>query len=78
MRKPYYCIFRRELRGQCGFLRRNPRISALPASKQSFSLQLLFTVTLKHAYLACSNCKVLVAWSQTSVGPKYWIGPGYT
>ena len=29
-------------------------------------------------YLACSSCKVLVGWSQTSVGPKYWIGPGYT
>ena len=29
-------------------------------------------------YLACSNCKVLVGSSHTSVGPKYWIGPGYT
>lgn len=27
-------------------------------------------------YLACSNCNVLVGSSQTSVGPKYWIGPG--
>ena len=27
-------------------------------------------------YLPCSSCKVLVGWSQTSVGPKYWIGPG--
>lgn len=29
-------------------------------------------------YLACSNCNVLVGSSHTSVGPKYWIGPGYT
>ena len=27
-------------------------------------------------YFACSSCRVLVGWSQTSVGPKYWIGPG--
>ena len=29
-------------------------------------------------YLPCSSCRVLVGWSQTSLGPKYWIGPGYT
>ena len=33
---------------------------------------------LRFNYLACSNCKVLVGSSHTSVGPKYWIGPGYT
>ena len=27
-------------------------------------------------FQACSSCSVLVVWSQTSVGPKYWIGPG--
>ena len=27
-------------------------------------------------YLACSSCRVLVGWSHTSVGPKYWMGPG--
>lgn len=27
-------------------------------------------------YLACSKANVLVHWSQTSVGPKYWMGPG--
>ena len=25
---------------------------------------------------ACSYCSVLVVWSQTSLGPKYWMGPG--
>lgn len=29
-------------------------------------------------YLPCSSFKVMVHWSHTSVGPKYWIGPGYT
>ena len=27
-------------------------------------------------YLACSSFRVFVVWSQTSVGPQYWIGPG--
>ena len=29
-------------------------------------------------YLPCSSFKVMVHGSHTSVGPKYWIGPGYT
>lgn len=28
-------------------------------------------------YFCCSNCRVIVVRSQTSVGPQYWIGPGY-
>ena len=35
-------------------------------------------IEIRKNYFPCSNCNVLVAWSQTSVGPKYWIGPGYT
>ena len=27
-------------------------------------------------YLLCSSIRVLVTRSQTSDGPKYWIGPG--
>lgn len=27
-------------------------------------------------YFACSRARVWVVWSQTSVGPQYWIGPG--
>jgi hypothetical protein len=27
-------------------------------------------------YFCCSRARVFVVWSQTSVGPKYWIGPG--
>jgi len=26
----------------------------------------------------CSSSRVLVVASHTSVGPQYWIGPGYT
>ena len=29
-------------------------------------------------YFDCSKARVFVHWSQTSVGPQYWIGPGYT
>ena len=29
-------------------------------------------------YLPCSRASVTVVWSQTSLGPKYWMGPGYT
>ena len=25
---------------------------------------------------SCSSIRVFVGWSQTSAGPKYWIGPG--
>ena len=32
---------------------------------------ILLFLSEKCIYLACSSCKVLVAWSQTSVGPKY-------
>ena len=31
---------------------------------------------LSFLYFACSNAKVRVGWSQTSVGPQYWMGPG--
>ena len=27
-------------------------------------------------YFFCSSLRVMVGWSHTSVGPKYWIGPG--
>ncbi len=27
-------------------------------------------------YFCCSSLSVIVDWSQTSDGPKYWIGPG--
>lgn len=34
---------------------------------------------MKYAYLPwCSYLRVIVGWSQTSAGPKYWMGPGYT
>ena len=31
---------------------------------------------VRRFYFWCSSCSVLVGWSQTSVGPKYWMGPG--
>lgn len=40
--------------------------------------QSLAVGTTRGDYLPCSSFKVMVHWSHTSVGPKYWIGPGYT
>ena len=36
---------------------------------------LMYRPLLGH-YLAFSSASVIVGWSQTSVGPQYWMGPG--
>lgn len=41
---------------------------------------LFLQVTTYRCYQAlcvpCSKANVMVGWSHTSLGPKYWIGPG--
>lgn len=46
--------------------------------KSLFTETSFFSYIPSEDYFFNSNCSVLVDWSQTSVGPKYWIGPGYT
>lgn len=46
--------------------------SAAPSEEKIIQI-----VSLPYALCApCSNANVMVDWSHTSLGPKYWIGPG--
>ena len=36
----------------------------------------LVAIVDRYYFACCSKARVLVGWSHTSDGPKYWIGPG--
>ena len=36
----------------------------------------VFSMIFPFGNYSCSSLRVIVGWSQTSVGPQYWMEPG--
>ena len=69
-------LFPASAEGTEAWSRGKKRKRHLPGGSAAFCKLMLEVYCAERYLLMCSFLRVIEGWSHTSVGPKYWIGPG--